>query len=306
MNSQRTQHGSTRGSLRALVLATASLVLAPVTFAAAPPAAPADALRARYAALSAALDRSPFGQRLLLESVERPHSLQGDIYAVVDHPITGVASVVTSPQRWCDALILHPNVKYCRAVRRSAGTTLAVAIGRKYDQPLEDAFRVEFGFDAAAPAADYIAADLHADKGPLGTTNYRITLEGVGLEPGRSFVHLRYSYQYGLEARLAMEAYLAIGGREKVGFTRIDAAGEREPRYIGGLRGTLERNTMRYFLAVDACLATINAAPAQRFEQSMDRWYAGSERFARQLHEVDRSDYLAMKRREYARQQAPD
>ena len=306
LSSWRAWRSAIHRALPALCIAIASFTIAPPAKAATAQAGPAAALRARHAALAAALDRSPFGQRLLLESIESPHALQGDIYAVVDYALPGVTSVVTSPQRWCDALILHPNVKYCRPRSRADGAALSVAIGRKVDQPLEDAYRVEFAFTTAASATDYVAADLRADKGPLGTTGYQITLEAVALESGRSFVHLRYSYQFGLEARLAMEAYLATGGREKVGFTRADAAGEREPKYIGGLRAALERNTMRYYLAIDACLATLGAPPAQRFEQSLEHWYASSERYARQLHDVDRPAYIAMKRREYARQQAAD
>jgi hypothetical protein len=63
---------------------------------------------------------------------------------------------------------------------------------------------------------------------------------------------------------------------------------------------------MRYYLAVDACLATLGSPPAQRFEQSLERWYTASERYARQLHDVERPAYVAMKRSEYARQQARD
>ena len=35
-----------------------------------------------------------------------------------------------------------------------------------------------------------------------------------------------------------------------------------------------------------------------------ERWFDATERYARQLHEMDRATYLAMKQREYARQQA--
>ena len=61
----------------------------------------------------------------------------------------------------------------------------------------------------------------------------------------------------------------------------------------------------RYFLAIEAYLATLAAPPQQRFEQSLERWYAATERYPRQLHEVDRATYVAMKHREYERQQGP-
>jgi hypothetical protein len=285
---------------RLLAALAAALACTPSLTTAAPAAGAAATLRARHAALREQLEHSGFGARLYLESVERPHAPQGDIYAVVDYPIASVIGTVTSPARWCDALILHLNIKYCHAVAGGQGTALSVAIGRKYDQPLDEAFRVEFAFAVAATQPDYVAVSLEAGKGPLGTTNYRISLEAVALEPGRAFLHLRFSYQYGIEGRLAMDAYLATTGSGKVGFTTIDA---RDARLIGGLRGAVERNTMRYYLALDACLGALTAPEPQRLEQSLERWYDATERYPRQLHEVGRETYLAMKRREYARQQ---
>ncbi len=274
----------------------------------APAAAESDAaaaLRGRYGALAERLEHNAFHERLYLESSELPHALQGDIWAVVDAPLAALTATATSPERWCDALILHLNVKYCRPGPRGATPALSVAIGRKYDQPLEDAFRLEFGCRVAAAGPDYVSVELDSAAGPFGTTNYRLTLEAIAIGPARTFLHLRYGYRYGLEARLAMDAYLATSGIGKVGFTRIDDPGDREPRYITGVRGVVERNTMRYFLAIDAYLGTQAAPAAQRVEQSMERWFAATERYPRQLHEVDRETYLTMKRREYQRQQPP-
>lgn len=264
----------------------------------------AAALRGRYAALAERIDHSPLQQRLLLESAEEAHALRGDIWAVVDYPLATVATSVTSPAHWCEALILHLNVKYCRPVPHDHGTALSVAIGRKYDQPLQDAFRLGLDYRIVAAGPDYVEVDLESAKGPFGTTNYQLTLEAIAVAAGRSFVHLRYQYQFGLEARLAMDAYLATGGSGKIGFTRIDAPDDHEERYIGGVRGVVERNTMRYFLAIDAHLATLATPAPQRFEQSLERWYGATERYPRQLHEVDHATYLAMKHREYERQQA--
>ena len=39
-------------------------------------------------------------------------------------------------------------------------------------------------------------------------------------------------------------------------------------------------------------------------EKSLRDWFAGSERYPRQLHEMGEAEYLAMKRKEYLRQQA--
>ena len=282
---------------------TAPVVSAPAAAGAASAATRAAALRARYASLAATFEHSAFGQRLYLESVETPHGLQGDIYALVDYPFAAVSGTFAAAPRWCDALILHLNVKYCRAGVRDQRPVLSVLLGHKYDQPLADAFHVEFAYVLAAAAPDYLEVHLDAHRGPLGTQDYRIAFEAVALEVGRAFLHLRYSYVYGLEGRVAMRAYLATAGRDKVGFTTIASAGSDGPQFIGGARGMAERNTMRYYLAIDACLAALAAPAPQRFEQSLERWFSATERHARQLHEIDHDSYVAMKRREYQRQQ---
>jgi hypothetical protein len=264
---------------------------------------PAALLRARYSALREQLEHSPFQEPLYLESVESSGTLQGDVYAAVNYPLATVARTFASPRQWCEALILHLNIKYCHAALRGRRPVLLVAIGPKTEQALSDAFRVEFSYSVPAVAPEYMAVSLEASEGPLGSSNYRIALEATALDAGRSFLHLRFANSYGFLARLAMKAYLATSGSDKLGFTVIGTAADRSPRYIGGIRGAIERNTMRYYLAIDTCLGAQALPAPQRFERSLEQWFGATERYARQLHELDRSSYLAMKRREYQRQQ---
>ncbi len=299
MSRQRPQH---------LQLALSSLLSAciacagPAT-AAAPEAAPAAALRARYATLSAERGSSPFQRPLYVESVESAQDLKGDIFALVDHPFANVNAALAVPANWCDVMILHINTKYCRAVSAGTRTTLLVNIGKKTEQALDDAYRVSFAYRLAATTPEYLAVQLNADNGPLGTSNYRIVLEAVPADATRTLLHLSYSYAYGLSGRLGMQAYLATSGRGKVGFTIEGKQAGGEPAYVGGVRGVIERNTMRYFLAIDAYLGALDAAPADQLEKRLHNWYAATEAYARQLHEVERGDYLTMKRSEYRRQQ---
>jgi hypothetical protein len=99
-------------------------------------------------------------------------------------------------------------------------------------------------------------------------------------------------------ARLATKAYLATAGRNKVGFTITGQDADGKPVYINGVRGMIERNAMRYYLAVEAYLASLSAPPAEQQEKRLQAWYAATERCPAQLHEMERDDYLAMKRRE--------
>ena len=100
-----------------------------------------------------------------------------------------------------------------------------------------------------------------------------------------------------------MQAYLGTLGRGKVGFTATGTPAGGQPRYVGGTRGIVERNTMRYFLAIDAFLGAVSVPPQAQLEKRLRDWFSASERYARQLHEMERGEYLDMKRREHLRQQ---
>ena len=257
-------------------------------------------LLAQHQQLSPQLQRNPFGRPLVLQSREASDQLAGDIYAVVDHRFDEVSAALKQPGTWCEVLMLHLNTKHCAVQGDSTAITVAVAVGRKFDQPLSDAQRIAFAYRVNAAGADYLDVRLDAAQGPMSTRNYRIVLEAAPLDAGHTFIHLGYAYAYGTAARLAMKGYLATMGSDKVGFTTSGKTSDGQPDYIGGVRGVVERNTMRYYLAIDAYL---DAPGAPQREQRVARWFDGTERYARQLHEVERDDYLAMKRNEFKRMQ---
>ncbi|AEG91862.1 hypothetical protein [Ramlibacter tataouinensis] len=260
-------------------------------------------LRARHAELRDELRNNGFGEALHIDSAESGDALKGDVYAVLEHPFARVRDALREPPSWCDILILPFNTKYCHAVGAADGPALRVRIGRKHDQPVEQAYRLTFAFRNVAAQADYFETRLSAAEGPLGTRDYRISVSAIPLEGGRTFMHLSYAYGYGMAGRLAMQAYLATVGADKVGFTRTgrDAAGQ--PQHIGGVRGAVERNAVRYYLAIDAYLDSLAAPPPQRVETRIRRWFDATERYPRQLREMDWPTYAAMKRHEYERQQ---
>ena len=264
----------------------------------------AAALKAKYSELAPQLKSNQFKRPLVLNSAESSGSLKGDIYAVLDYPFAAVNTAFNGTDQWCDMLILHLNTKYCRASNDNGNSKLAVSIGKKHDQPLADTYRVNFNFGVATGAPDYLDVLLNSRDGPMGTSDYRILLEAVPLDSGHTFIHLTYSYSYGMAARIAMQAYLATVGSGKVGFTRTGNGGGQDD-YIGGVRGVVERNTMRYYLAIDAYLAATSGSANEQLEKRLNNWFAATERYARQLHEVERNDYLQMKRSEYQRQQTP-
>jgi hypothetical protein len=259
----------------------------------------ASALHAKYTALAEQLKNNQYQRPLYLESAESPDNQKGDIYAVVNYPFATVNTALNNPAHWCDVLILHLNIKYCKAEGDSAAPMLSVNLGKKDPQELKDTYHVDFKYRNETSAADYFSVILSAAQGPLNTSNYRIHLEAAAIDATHSFLHLTYSYSYGFAGKMAMKAYLATTGRNKVGFTRVGGG------YVEGVRGVVERNTMRYYLAIDAYLSAMNAAPSEQFEKRLETWFNTTERYPKQLHELNRDDYMDMKRAEYKRQNAP-
>jgi hypothetical protein len=260
----------------------------------------ASALHARYTSLHDKFASNQFGRPLVLESTQTSGDLRGDVYAIVDHPFSTVGQALQSIDHWCDILILHLNVKRCKA--NPGGKTIGLRVGRKFDQPIEDAYELEFKYRVAASSPDYLQVQLTADEGPLSTKDYRIQVESIPLDDKKSVIHMSYAYGYGFTARMAMQTYLLTIGSAKVGFSIVDHK-DGKPVYIGGVLGLLERNTMRYYLAIDAYLNAVTLPPGEQVERRIREWYASTDRYAPQLHEMEQADYLDMKRKEIRRQQ---
>jgi hypothetical protein len=240
----------------------------------------AAALRARHAALQGQLAASPFGRPLHVESTASGGEHEGEVYAVVAQPYAVVAPALARPDHWCDILLLQVNVKRCEV----DGQTLTASITRKPRQPLRDAYRVDFRFELPAATHEYLRVALSAETGPVGTSDYRIRLQAIALGERRTFLHMSYGYTLGFTARIAMDAYLAGSGRDKVGFSGA-----------GGARGVVERSAMRHHLAIEAFLE----APGD-LQARLRRWYAGTQRYPQLREPVSAAEYLEMKRREPA------
>lgn len=268
-----------------------------------PDAGSAAVLRGQHARLQQELQHNAFDRPLVLRSSESADGLSGDIYAVVAHPFATVSKAMKSPAHWCEVMILHINTKYCHAMAEPQGTTLRVNIGKKTPQAIADATRVDLRYRETISTRTYFAITLTAKDGPLGTSNYRIRLEALELPGQQSFLHLTYAYDVGFAGRLAMQTYLATVGADKVGFTLVGNSADGQPTHVAGVRGVVERNTMRYYLAIDSFLASQSEPPAAQLENRLHTWFAAVERYPRQLHEVDQADYLVMKRAEVVRQQ---
>jgi hypothetical protein len=265
-----------------------------------PAFADADSLRAKHAQLRDQLRNNSFNRAMHIDSTESSNTLQGDVYAVLDHPFAKVSQALKEPAQWCDVLLLPFNTKYCHAAGPSA---LTVRIGRKYDQPVDQAFKLDFAYRSVAATPEYFETRLNAPSGPVGTRDYRIMVSAVPLDAGHTFMHLSYAYGFGTLGRMAMQGYLSTAGADKVGFSVMGKDESGKPQLTAGVRGAVERNAMRYYLAIDSYLDALDAPREQQVEKRIQNWFSATERYPRQLHEMDRSTYVNMKRQEYERQQ---
>ncbi len=258
--------------------------------------AQAQALTYLYQAQADAMAASPFGRPLLLDSSDKDERLHGDVLGVLPTEFKRVRVALEDPRRWCEILLLTPSVSGC-SVTAGAGTdaVLTVQLSRRFDQPPEKAYSTHFTYRQLKANERYTAMRLVAADGPMGTSDYRFDVEALGLDDGRSVLHMTYTYRYGFRAMVAMKVYLASKGGGKVGFSSTaDEQGLKT--YIGGMRGSVERNVMRYYLAIEADTAppTVTAARA-RFEASLDRWLASITEYPTQLPEPAPAAYRAAK-----------
>ncbi|HXS53698.1 MAG TPA: hypothetical protein VN782_14285 [Usitatibacter sp.] len=288
---------------RFLILAAATALLALVSLAAnadiaAAPVSRGAELRARFDAMRASLRDNGFGRPLALESREQDHRVEGEVYALVEHPFGEVERALHEASQWCDVLVLPFNVKHCEAEDASRHSRLTLFIAKHKRSTPDDTYRIDFRFHAEASGDDFLRIALAAPSGPLGTHDYRIVLEAAPAQSGRTVLHLAYSYGYGLASQMAMQLYLSTAGADNVGFTVTGHDGDGKPEYVRGMRGVMERNTMRYFLALEAYLDSLAAPPDAREDARLRDWFEAADRYPRQLHEMSLAEYVAMKQRD--------
>jgi hypothetical protein len=258
------------------------------------------ALLAKYPAMKARLEKNQFDAPVYLESAEAKGSLRVDMYGIFNQPFDAVRDALQSPANWCDITSLHINIKGCTSGKTSNQSLLTLYSGRKYYQTPADAYPLKLKFRIVSQQPAYLDVALAADEGPLRTKDHRIRLEAAPLDKGRTFIHFSYTYSHGAVARLAIKTYFATLARDKVGFSIVGKGAK--PVYIDGVRGAIERNTVRYYLALETYMDTLKYPENQRFEQRIGRWYDLTARYPRQLKEMEKPEYIDTKRREHGNQ----
>lgn len=238
-----------------------------------------------------------FGAPVFVDSGVGTEQLRADVYGVIEQPFTEVSAALTGPANWCEFVPLSLNIKSCTHQQSDGHHWLTFYAGRKHYQKPEQAYPLQYQYQLQNVGADYLNIVLSANEGPFGTRNFRIELEAMSID-GKTLIHLHSSYQASLISRMATHSYLATLGRHKVGFSIVDTLPTGQPVYVGGMKGIIERNAMRYYLALKAYLDTRQLPASERFEARVRTWFLQTEAHPLQLHEVEWHEYVTAKRRE--------
>lgn len=253
-------------------------------------------LLAKRQELQPALRDNAFGEPLVIVSRELPDRIEGDVYAELPFAFDDVTAAFRTPQAVCELLFLHLNVHACRPAEGG----VSVLAGPKKTGGAGMSAQMRYTMRTEVDAPGHLRVLLTAPTGPLSTTDYRMVFEAVPLEGARSFVHFGFGHNAGLLARMAMQTYLATAGRDKIGFTVTGRDAQGQLQYVRGERGSLERNVMRYYLALLAHCRERSGTADERMQARLRTWFALTERHAAQLHEYDLDDYLREKQRDLA------
>jgi hypothetical protein len=261
-----------------------------------------DLLLETYHRNMARLETNSFGLPLFLESFERADRVHVDVYGIFDYPFSSVVDVLKVPANWCDIVSLHPNVKACTYRELPGALLLTFYVGRKFYQPPKDTRQVIYHYRNVDRQHGYLDIILSADAGPFGTKDHSMRFEALPLDEGRTFVHVSYSYSDSVALRLAEKAYFATLGWGKVGFTVTGTDRNGKPVYIGGPRGAIERNAVRYYFGIQSFMKTLRYPEKSRFSMRISEWYDLTARYRKQLFDLDKKDYLTFKIKEHMNQ----
>jgi hypothetical protein len=252
----------------------------------------------KYHKVEKELEKSSLTIPFYLESSVGKNASHVDIYGTIEYPFDTVENELQLPTNWCDIVLPHSNVRACTYKKVNDTWLLTLYNVKKFQDPLEDAYQMNFEYRVLAQQRGFFAISLAAPGGPFSTKDHQFGLEAIPLDEDRTFIHLRYSYRYSFLGYFLMKNYFALFGGGRIGFSAIGTDSDGNPVYVDGLRGAVESNVLRYYLTILAYMDTFKIPVEQRFEKRMSQWYDLTARYKRQLFEMERKEYLTFKRQD--------
>ena len=234
-----------------------------------------------------------------LSSSQQNDVLSAEVNSILNSPFETVVAALSNASNWCQILPLHFNIKACTYKIHENDEVLTIYSGRKIYEHPDDSYRMAYQFEIIRHDDSQLSLRLHAEHGPIGTTDYQIELDAIPVAEG-TMLHIHSSYRPSWLSSVLTSTYLATAGSDKTGFSHIEEKGKSKP--VQGIKGIIERNVMRYQLAVDAFLKTQTLPEASRHDASLTTWFKNNNHYP-QLHEMDEVEYLEIKREEWNNQQ---
>jgi len=258
-----------------------------------------ESLNDKYHKVEKELGESPFAVPFSIESFVSKTASHVDIYGTIQYPFDIVQNELLVPTNWCEILLPHINARACTYKKVNGTWLLNIYNVNKFSDPLEDAYQMKFEYRVSALQARYFDISLTAHEGPFHTKDHQFGLEAIPLDEDTTFIHLRYSYGYSSLAYMLMKLF----GGSKTGFSVTGTDSNGNPVYVDGLRGSVERNVVCYYLSILAYLDARTISAEQRFEKQISQWYDLAGRYKKQLGEMEKKDYLTYKRHDQKSQQ---
>jgi hypothetical protein len=215
-----------------------------------------------------------------------------DIYGSINYPFGIIKNEFLVPTNWCEIVLPHPDIGACTYKKMHDTWLLNIYNVDNFSKPLEDAYQMKFVYRISELQPFYFDVALTAPEGPFHTRDHQFGFEAIPLHKGTTFIHLRYSLSYSSLGYLLMKIF----GGGKVGFSVIGTDSDGNPVYVGGLRGSVERTVVCYYLAILAYLDTLKIPAEQRFEKRISQWYDLAALYKKQLLEMEKGEYLTYKR----------
>ena len=253
----------------------------------------------KYHKVEKELEKSTFTIPFYIESAVSKNASHVDIYGTINYPFGLIKNEFLVPTNWCEVVFPHIKVGACTHNKVDDTWLLNIYNVDKFSEPLEDAYQMKFEYRVSELQARYFDVSLNAHEGRFHTKDHQFRLEAIPLNEGTTFIHLRYSYSYSSAAYLLMKLF----GGSKIGFSVTGTGSNGDPVYVDGLRGSVERDVVCYYLAILAYLDTLKIPDDQRFEKRISQWYDLTAHFKKQLLEMEKEEYLTYKRQARESQQ---
>jgi len=258
-----------------------------------------ESLLNKYLEIEKELEKNSGSVPFLVESSTNTNASLVDIYGTVKYPFEMVQNELLVPANWCNIVLSHPKVRTCTYTKVNDTWMLNIYSVNKSSESLEDAYEMEFVYRASELQPGYFDIVFTALKGPYRTKDHQFELEAIPLDKNITFIHGSYSFDYSVLVYFAMK--ILVGSKTGFSISGTDSAGN--PIYVEGLRGSVERDVVYYYLAILAYLDTLQSPSDQRFERRNNEWYDLTTRFKNQLFEMKKKEYFTDKSQDWKNQQ---